>query len=265
MEWKCEFCGRSNPEDVYSCPGCGAGKVERKATRPVERNKKEKNREMLKLKDRYTQKSYLATLSAMVVGTCLIVNALMNTLDAVKAEEIRVEDHLWETEIVYQKLIQKEGSGFELPEGAVLLYETEEIVDYDNVITGTKSVPVQKMRETEQGTEFYVETVEEPVYSVTPVYKTKYHYRQEEWYIMPFIKNKGTGLLPAYGRVNFDDNEKVLSRETRYYLLLSDYEEPVEVGKETFYSLEDGDIVTIGNGEDKEGFPMIEEKIQVGK
>lgn len=26
QEWKCEFCGRIIPDNIYACPGCGAAK-----------------------------------------------------------------------------------------------------------------------------------------------------------------------------------------------------------------------------------------------
>lgn len=187
-------------------------------------------------------------------------------------EETYVSDFYWERNIYIEELQTFKESGWSIPSGARVYEEKYEFRRYDQVIDHYETKLVQKSRTVQDGyttnvsyrdngngtatkietktpkykTEYYAETVKEPVYKQVEVWDTKYYYEIDRWVNVRNSNASGNNQIPYWNEEYIlQDKERDITRNESYQVLYDNgaveylpYEEWKEV------ELGDGYLVT---------------------
>ena len=158
-------------------------------------------------------------------------------------EELQVSDMMWQYSINIEESYMSKESGWDLPHGAILLHEEDEIKTYVPVIdhydTKTKTIPhrdyvgeevvgyedidlgngrFERREITAPKYEEWDELVEyeEPVYRNEPVWATKYYYEIERWRHARYVKTSGHDKEFYWGTVELEDGEREGASTEKY-------------------------------------------------
>lgn len=176
--------------------------------------------------------SAIAKLSAL--GEFGDSKLLIDHYNDVQTKEFTVSGLHWERKILIEENVAYGESGWELPEGAELTEQKEEIHHYENAVDhyepasivrsqrvidhyekystyGDKgngiygeivfSRPVYSMKN-------YVDTIAAPVYSQSPVYQTKYYYNLRRWTQTREVEGSGDDHAAAWPETNLTEYER---------------------------------------------------------
>lgn len=223
-------------------------------------------------KNLFSNKKFIK-ISAITLSVILLLTSLI-FLFIPKTVEGSVESFSWERTISVEELQTFNESDWTLPSGARLKYTQTEIATYKQVIDHYETKTVQKSREVishyetyvsgyrDLGngtfeeilserpvytTEYYTETVEEPVYRNEPVYATKYYYEIDRWTATRSVKTENNDKNPYWGEVVLKDKEREGSKNEKYHILVSTDDEVNEYSVEykLWESLNVGDNVKL--------------------
>lgn len=278
-DWVCEYCNSLNSDNDKECHACGAPRTtqslnyfENKRRHQIEAviqefdtEEKEKIEDKTEKEDDVSEnynsiysslrkklnffknfKFNTETLMCILLGLFSLF-AIIGTvyLFAPKEIEISVLEMSWKREIGIERYQTVQESKWYLPEGARILYQRDEIYDYESVFDHNeiKSREVRKTRKV--GTEEYLvgmedlgngyfdeitetsdvyetyyetETYEEPVYRKEPIFRTKYYYEIDKWLYERTETSSGTDKEPYWCEVILADDERISSKNEFYYV-----------------------------------------------
>lgn len=215
----------------------------------------------------------LLKIGAISLTAILIITSLI-FLFIPKTVEGTVEDFSWERTIAIEELKTFNESDWSLPSGARLQYSQTEIASYKQVIDHYETKTVQKSREVishyetyvsgyrDLGngtfeeilsqrpvytTEYYTETIEEPVYRSEPVYATKYYYEIDRWTHTRSVETKNNDKTPFWGEVVLKEKERECNKSEKYFITVLSEEKTnkYSVKYDLWNSLKNGDKVKL--------------------
>ncbi len=160
--------------------------------------------------------------------------SLIDHYNDVQTKEYNVSGLHWERKIQIEENVAYGESGWELPEGAELAEQKEEIHHYESTVDhyepasivrsqkvvdhydkyptyGDKgngifgeivfSKPVYEMKD-------YIDTIAAPIYSQSPVYQTKYYYNLRHWVQTREVESSGDDHSAAWPETNLSEYER---------------------------------------------------------
>lgn len=271
-DWLCEYCGyQLNPDDVQSCLSCGAARtednlnyfenIEKQNNKDCQPNSQEDSQQnnssnlqlttpenttpITKIKA-FTQKNWIPIIAVTIA---ILVITGITLLVMPKERQVTVQQIGWERTIDIESYQTVKESNWSLPTEARLLYQKEEIYEYEQVVDyyENKTRQVEKQRivgyeevivgyrdlgngyfeeitqnEPVYETYYEEEKYQEPVYKSIPIYKTKYYYEIDKWQYERSVKTEGKDKQPYWGEVILEEKERKGSVYETYYIVGAD-------------------------------------------
>lgn len=245
-DWYCSFCNSLNSDNAEFCSNCGSSRADSEANY-FEMLQKKKEREAADAAARpqvssSQQKPSRSPMKVLLVILLAII-ALFVWLNGNKtAGDLTVTGLQWARNINIEENRMYQESGWELPAGAEQTDARSELHHYDNVLSHYENVEVQRSRQvvdhyetyytyTDNGngtftevpherpvytTEYYTETVRQPVYQQVPRYQTKYYYNIWRWTPSRDVAASGEDHNTYWPEVELGENEREGQRTEAY-------------------------------------------------
>ena len=256
-DWYCSFCNSLNHDDAEFCTTCGASrkdsemnyfdmrrKEEEKAAAMASPSESQQSTASQQTTTR-SQGSKKPLLILLVVVLAII--ALVSYMNGSVTGDWKVTDVTWERAIQIEEYKQFSESGWTLPAGAEQTGARREIFTYQSILDHYENREVQRSREvldhyetyytySDSGngyfeeiphqrpvyrTEYYTETVREPVYRQQPVYQTKYYYNIKRWTPVRAVDSSGKDHNPYWPEFKLSSNEREGQHAERYRIYVS--------------------------------------------
>ena len=275
-DWYCSFCNSLNSDNAQFCGNCGATREDSEANY-FDRLKKKQEEEAAELAAQpqvssQPQKSSRKPLVIIAVILLAIV-AIFAWMNGNKtAGDLQVTALNWIRNINIEENRMFSESGWSLPDGAEQTDARQEIHHYDSVLDHYESVDVQRSRQvidhyetyytyedngngtfTEVShqrpvyeTEYYTETVQQPVYRQVPRYATKYYYNIWRWTPSRDVTATGTDHNVEWPVPELAENEREGQRTEDYRFTVEHTKE--KKSPET-YRLAESDWMNINVGD----------------
>ena len=275
-DWYCSFCNSLNSDNAQFCSNCGATRADSEANY-FDRLKKKQEEEAAELAAQpqvssQPQKSSRKPLVIFAVILLAIV-ALFVWMNGNKtAGDLQVTALNWIRNINIEENRMFSESGWSLPDGAEQTAARQEIHHYDSVLDHYESVDVQRSRQVvdhyetyytyeDNGngtftevphqrpvytTEYYTETVQQPVYRQVPRYATKYYYNIWRWTPSRDVTATGTDHNTEWPVPELAENEREGQRTEDYRFTVEHTKE--KKSPET-YRLAESDWMNINVGD----------------
>ena len=245
-DWYCSFCNSLNSDNAEFCSNCGSSRADSEANY-FEMLQKKKEREAAEAAARpqvssSQQKPSRSPMKVLLVILLAII-ALFVWLNGNKtAGDLTVTGLQWARNINIEENRMYQESGWDLPAGAEQTDARSELHHYDNVLSHYENVEVQRSRQvvdhyeayytyTDNGngtftevpherpvytTEYYTETVRQPVYQQVPRYQTKYYYNIWRWTPSRDVAASGEDHNTYWPEVELGENEREGQRTEAY-------------------------------------------------
>ena len=275
-DWYCSFCNSLNRDHAAFCSNCGATREssesnyfdqlkKKKEAEAAEQAAQTRSQPQAKPQKSRSPLMILAIIAVAIIGLVVFMNGNKTQGD------LQVTDLAWTRSIPVEQYQQFSESGWALPEGAEITAQRQEIHHYDQVLDHYENVEVERSREvldhydTEYTyedlgngtfeevphdvpvyvTEYYTETVQQPVYVPVPRYQTKYDYTIWRWVQVRTETASGADHNPAWPELNLAENEREGSPRAELYTFTVKNEKDVQ----TTYSLAESDWnnINVGN------------------
>ena len=275
-DWYCSFCNSLNSDNAKFCGNCGATREDSEANY-FDRLKKKQEEEAAELAAQpqvssQPQKGSRKPL-VIVAAILLAIVALFVWMNGNKtAGDLQVTALNWIRNINIEENRMFSESGWSLPDGAEQTDARQEIHHYDSVLDHYESVDVQRSRQvidhyetyytyedngngtfTEVShqrpvyeTEYYTETVQQPVYRQVPRYATKYYYNIWRWTPSRDVTATGTDHNVEWPVPELAENEREGQRTEDYRFTVEHTKE--KKSPET-YRLAESDWMNINVGD----------------
>ena len=275
-DWYCSFCNSLNSDNAQFCGNCGATREDSEANY-FDRLKKKQEEEAAELAAQpqvssQPQKGSRKPL-VIVAAILLAIVALFVWMNGNKtAGDLQVTALNWIRNINIEENRMYSESGWSLPDGAEQTNARQEIHHYDSVLDHYESVDVQRSRQvidhyetyytyedngngtfTEVShqrpvyeTEYYTETVQQPVYRQVPRYATKYYYNIWRWTPSRDVTATGTDHNTEWPVPELAENEREGQRTEDYRFTVEHTKE--KKSPET-YRLAESDWMNINVGD----------------
>ena len=244
-DWYCSFCNSLNSDNAQFCGNCGASRedsesnyfqmLEKKKAREAAEAAAQSGNRPLQKPSRKPLVIILAIL-LVIVGIFVFMNGNKT------AGDLTVTALNWVRNINIEENRMYSESGWELPAGAEKTDAKKEIHHYDQVLDHYENVQVQRSRQvvdhyetyytySDNGngtfsevpherpvytTEYYTETVKQPVYRSVARYATKYYYNIWRWTPSRDVTASGDDHNTAWPEVTLADNEREGQRSEAY-------------------------------------------------
>lgn len=188
---------------------------------------------------------------------------------------LSVEDIGWERRIIINELRMFEEEDWVLPPEAKLVWTSEEIYEYEDVIDHYEWVEVYVYDDDYDDYDDYdyyddydeddyydydydyydydydednvsIEYVQEPVYVSVPVYRTLYHYQIDRWVYARSVVTSGSDKNPYWGEVELADYEEEGGSAENYYIMAQNKKNVLtkySLSYEDWYDVEVGDVI----------------------
>ncbi len=263
-DWYCSFCETLNSDNAKFCSSCGASR-ESSESNYFEMHRKAEEAQRVRAMDDQPQtaqpqkrsKSFLLILIAVVVA----LGGLMFYLNGNTTQGgYVVSDLSWDRTIEVEQYRMFSESDWYLPEGAELTSQREELHHYDSVFDHYEDVEVQRSREVfdhtettytheDMGngyfqevaheepvyrTEYYTETVQEPVYVDVPRYQTKYYYNIWRWVPGRYAEASEHSTSPYWPDPELKEDEREGQRAEVYRFTVELKQKNGEVQRQTY-------------------------------
>ena len=237
-DWYCSFCNSLNSDNAQFCGNCGASRSDSEANY-FDMLKKKQEREQAEAAaqpqvssaPRKSSRSPLLILAVIAV----ILIALFTWMNGSStASDLKVTALEWTREITIEENRIFSESGWTLPAGAEQTDARREIQGYNQVMSGYRDREVQRSRQVldhyetyytyeDNGngtysevphqrpvytTEYYTETVQEPVYVPVPYYGTKYYYNIRRWTPTRNVTASGSDHNAVWPEFELAENER---------------------------------------------------------
>ena len=269
-DWYCSFCNSLNSDNAQFCSNCGASRESSEANY-FDMLKKKEAREAAMAPSQPTAQAQAQTradpkskrgLIFLLVAVVAIVGLFLYMNGNKTTGDLTVSGLSWERNIQIEENIQYSESGWSLPDTASLTSQRQEIHHYDSVLDHYEDVEVQRSRRVldhyetyytyndlgngnfEQvenqrpvyETEYYTETVQQPVYVQVPRYATKYYYTIWRWTPTRVVTASGTDQNAAWPEPELGEQERAGDRSEEYCFTVQDPK-----GQSTTYRLAESD------------------------
>ena len=241
-DWYCSFCNSLNSDNAEFCGNCGASRADSEANY-FEMLKKKKEREAAEEAAQPQAAAPQKRSSRPLIIIACIVLAIVGVfiwLNGNKtAGDLKVTAVNWIRNINIEENRMFSESGWTLPAGAEQTDARNEIHHYDQVLDHYEDVEVQRSRQVydhdeytlvDNGngtfsevshpvyvTEYYTETVQQPVYVPVPRYQTKYYYNIWRWTPSRDEQASGDSHDAAWPEVTLGENEREGERTEAYF------------------------------------------------
>ena len=275
-DWYCSFCNSLNSDNAQFCGNCGASREDSESNY-FQMLEKKKAREAAETaaQPQVSQASQKQSRKPLMIilAVLLVIVGLFVWMNGNKtASDLKVTALNWVRNINIEENRMYSESGWELPSGAEQTDSRNEIHHYDQVLDHYENVEVQRSRQvidhyetyytysdngngtfTEvpherpvYGTEYYTETVQQPVYRSVPRYATKYYYNIWRWTPSRDVTASGDDHNAAWPEYTLGENEREGQRSEVYRFTVEHTK-----GKEApaTYRLAESDWMNVNTGD----------------
>jgi len=279
-DWYCSFCNSLNSDNAQVCGNCGASRSDSE-TNYFDMLKKNQEKEAAELAaqprvNEGPQKRSRRPLIIFAAILLAIIGVIVWMNGSKTAGDLKVTALNWTRVIQIEENKQYSESDWSLPDGAELTATKQELHHYDSVLDHYESREVQRSRQvvdhyetyytyTDNGngsftevaherpvytTEYYTETVQEPIYRQVPRYAAKYYYTIWRWNPEREVTASGTDHNAAWPEYTLGENEREGQRAEAYFFTVEHTEkkEPAatyRVDEEHWRSVNVGDQMYI--------------------
>lgn len=240
-DWYCSFCNSLNSNNAAFCSNCGASRADSESNY-FDQLKKKQEKEAAELAAQQNTSARPASsrkpllIAAAIILVIIGVFVWMNGNKT--ASDLKVSALNWVRVISIEENRMFSESGWELPTGAKQTGTRREIHHYDSVLDHYKDVEVQRSKQVfdhyeyelvdngngtfskvshpEYRTEYYTETVKEPVYRQVARYATKYYYNIWRWVQSRNVTASGEDHQTAWPEYTLGENEREGQRSEAY-------------------------------------------------
>lgn len=242
-DWYCPYCDSLNTFGNTTCKGCGAT-VEDSDKNYFDIQKEKKEAEKPKQPVTPPPQRKQNWLKPLLIAAGII--AILAIIFWPRTKDASISEVSWMREIGIEENVLCSEDDWSLPNGAELTRTAEEIHHYDQVLDHYESREVQRSRqvldhyetryttkdlgngyfeeesyqEPVYTTEYYYETVQDPVYIQVPRYQTKYYYTIWRWKECRQVKDNGTGHTEKWPDFNLGEKEREGAHRETYYVTI---------------------------------------------
>ncbi|MBQ6563798.1 MAG: zinc ribbon domain-containing protein [Clostridiales bacterium] len=274
-DWYCSFCNTLNSDNAAFCSNCGASRENSESNYfDIQKKKEEEARReaaaAAPAPTRTASSGGKRPILLLIVAVLAIVG-LFSFLNSNKTSgDLKVTALAWQRDIQIEENIQYSESGWTLPAFAEKTSERQELHHYDQVLDHYENVEVTRSRQVfdhydtyytyeDRGngtfeeishsdpvyrTEYYTETVSEPVYVPVPRYATKYYYNIWRWTPTRTATASGTDHNTAWPDTNLTENEREGDRAELYAFTVENKDHQL-----TTYRLAESDWMNVNVGD----------------
>ena len=272
-DWYCSFCNSLNSDNAQFCGNCGASRADSESNY-FQRLEERKAREAAEAAaNQAPQKQSRKLLFILLAIVLVIVGVFVWRNGNKTAGDLNVTALNWVRSINIEENRMFSESGWELPDGAKQTDAKKELHHYDQVLDHYEDVQVRRSRQvvdhyetyytySDNGngtyseipherpvytTEYYTETVKQPVYRSVPRYATKYYYDIWRWTPSRDVTASGDDHNAAWPEYTLAENEREGQR-TETYRFTVEHTEKKKEGPAT-YRLAESDWMNINVGD----------------
>ena len=272
-DWYCSFCNSLNSDNAQFCGNCGASRADSESNY-FQRLEERKAREAAEATaNQAPQKQSRKLLFILLAIVLVIVGVFVWRNGNKTAGDLNVTALNWVRSINIEENRMFSESGWELPDGAKQTDAKKELHHYDQVLDHYEDVQVRRSRQvvdhyetyytySDNGngtyseipherpvytTEYYTETVKQPVYRSVPRYATKYYYDIWRWTPSRDVTASGDDHNAAWPEYTLAENEREGQR-TETYRFTVEHTEKKKEGAAT-YRLAESDWMNINVGD----------------
>ena len=274
-DWYCSFCNSLNSDNAQFCGNCGASREDSESNyfQMLEKKKaREAAEAAAQAGNKAPQKPSRKPLVIILALLLVIVGVFVFMNGNKTAGDLTITALNWVRNINVEENRMFSESGWELPTGAEQTNAKKEIHHYDQVLDHYENVQVQRSRQvvdhyetyytySDNGngtfsevpherpvytTEYYTETVKQPVYRQVPRYATKYYYNIWRWTPSRDVTTSGNDHDTAWPEVTLTENEREGKRSEVYRFTVEHTKKnkPSET-----YSLDENDWMNLNVGD----------------
>ncbi len=250
-DWYCSFCNSLNKDNAAFCSNCGATRESSESNYFDQLKKREEAeaRERAAQPAAVNQTKKKSRLPLLLIILAVIVALVVYMSGSNTSGDLQVTGFSWSRSIPIEQNQQFTESAWEIPAGGTEISSRREIHHYDQVLDHYENVEVQRSRQvldhyetyytyTDNGngsfdevehqrpvyeTEYYTETVQQPVYVSVPRYATKYTYTIWRWVTAREATASEQNHQAYWPETNLAEDEREGSpRMERYYMTVRD-------------------------------------------
>ena len=245
-DWYCSFCNSLNSDNAQFCGNCGASRANSEANYfDMLKKNQEKTAAEQAAQPRVSAQPQKRSSRPLVIFAVILlaVIGLFVWMNGNKtAGDLKVTALEWTRVIQIDRNREYSESDWMLPDGATLTDTRSELHHFDSVLDHYESREVQRSRQVvdhyetyytyeDNGngtfseisherpvytTEYYTETVQEPVYVQVPRYANKYYYTIWRWKPEREVTASGTDHQTAWPEYTLEENEREGGRAEQY-------------------------------------------------
>ncbi len=245
-DWYCSFCNSLNSDNAQFCGNCGASRANSEANYfdMLKKNQEKAAAEQAARPVASAQPQKRSSRPLVIFAVILLaVIGLFVWMNGNKtAGDLKVTALEWTRVIQIDRNREYSESDWMLPDGATLTDTRSELHHFDSVLDHYESREVQRSRQVvdhyetyytyeDNGngtfseisherpvytTEYYTETVQEPVYVQVPRYANKYYYTIWRWKPEREVTASGTDHQTAWPEYTLEENEREGGRAEQY-------------------------------------------------
>ena len=275
-DWYCSFCNSLNKDYAARCAVCGASREDSESNY-FDQLKKRQEAEAAEKAAQASQSRPAATRQTgkrrpwLLLVILIAVVGLFMFMNGSKTQgNLEVTGVAWSRSVPVEQYQSFEESGWSLPAGAELKKSYNALHHYDQVLDHYEDVEVERSRRVVDhyetyytyedngngsfseipherpvyGTEYYTETVSQPVYVSVPRYATKYDYTIWRWVHTRDATSGGTGHEAAWPDLNLAKDEREGTPRKELYTFTVNNEK----GESATWQLEEADWKNISVG-----------------
>ncbi len=269
-DWYCSFCNSLNKDNAAFCSNCGASR-ESSESNYFDQLKKKKEAEQAEAaaqaQTQPKQKKSARPLLLLVIAVAVIIGVFLFFNSNKTKSGLRVTDLAWSRTVPVEQYLEYSESDWYVPEGGEVVSQKSELHHVDQVLDHYEDVEVERSRQVvdyyetyytykDNGngsfdevaherpvykTEYYTETVSQPVYVPVPRYQTKYYYRIWRWTEVRRENASGSDHQTFWPELNLAEDEREgEQKEELYTFTVTDEKE-----RKSTYSLAEEDWMHI--------------------
>ena len=273
-DWYCSFCNSLNSDNAQFCANCGASRENSEANY-FEMKKKLQEREQARAaaaaRPQPQQKKGGIRPLFIILAVVLVIVGIFVFMNSKKTSgDLTVTGINWDRSIAIEENVMYAESGWSLPQGAEQTRTAREIHHYNPVLDHYESREVQRSRQVVDHyetyydykdlgngtfeeiprerpvyeTEYYTETVKEPVYRNEPVYATKYYYNVWRWTPSREATASGDTHDTYWPDTNLTENEREGERKEEYRFSVTN-----QKNASSTYRLDEADWMNLNVGD----------------
>ena len=275
-DWYCSFCNSLNSDNAQFCGNCGASREDSESNYfQMLEKKKEREAEEAAARPQVSQAPQRSSRKPLMVilAILLVIVGLFVWLNGNKtAGDLKVTALNWVRNISIEENRMYSESGWSLPAGAEQTDARNEFHHFDQVFDHYENVEVQRSRRvvdhyetyytySDNGngtftevpherpvytTEYYTETVQQPVYVQVPRYQTKYYYNIWRWSPSRDVTASGDDHHAAWPEYTLAENEREGQRSEAYRFTV---ENTKKAGETATYRLAESNWMNVNVGD----------------